>query len=185
MKRAAFITILILACVGYSGALWLSTAYPSSAVPNTATSTTSPSLPSAQDVTASADIPANPSQTVPMSETAPDPAPTPIPEPTPPPAPIPTVVTTPAPEPAPTPAAEPTPGTYTKTEVAAHSNAGDCWLIVNGNVYDVTSYIPSHPGGRRRITDECGREVSSIFASIHSNRAWDLLGGYRIGPLTK
>jgi len=73
--------------------------------------------------------------------------------------------------------------TYSVSEVAKHSAPGDCWLIVRGNVYDVTTYINHHPGGRRRITDVCGREVSSLFASIHSNRAWNLLGDYLIGAV--
>jgi len=74
-------------------------------------------------------------------------------------------------------------GGYTTSEVAAHSSASDCWLIIRNSVYDVTSYIPQHPGGRRNITNVCGRETSSIFAAIHSNRAWDLLGRYKIGAL--
>lgn len=91
------------------------------------------------------------------------------------------------------PAAAPRPGateppnagdSYTATQVAAHTRPDDCWLIVRGSVYDVTSYIPAHPGGRRNITDVCGKEVTSIFSAIHSNRAWDLLGRYKIGTLT-
>jgi len=75
-------------------------------------------------------------------------------------------------------------GGYTLTEIAPHSSESDCWIIVRGKVYDVTTYIPSHPGGRRNITNVCGNEVTSVFAAIHSNRAWDLLGSYRIGNVT-
>lgn len=60
-------------------------------------------------------------------------------------------------------------------EVTRHSSVRDCYLVVNNNVYDVTSYINYHPGGSDYIISYCGTEVTGIFASIHSNRAWDLL----------
>jgi len=39
------------------------------------------------------------------------------------------------------------PRMYTIDEVEEHATPGDCWLIVHGKVYDVTSFVPSHPGG--------------------------------------
>lgn len=33
------------------------------------------------------------------------------------------------------------------SEVATHSKADDCWIVVNGKVYDLTSFAPNHPGG--------------------------------------
>lgn len=72
---------------------------------------------------------------------------------------------------------------YSATEVAKHATAQDCWLIVRENVYDVDSFIATHPGGAEALTNQCGREVSDLFASIHSNRAWDLLGSFKIGEL--
>ena len=32
-------------------------------------------------------------------------------------------------------------------EVAKHCNIGDCWIVVNGKVYDLTKFAPNHPGG--------------------------------------
>lgn len=68
-------------------------------------------------------------------------------------------------------------------EVSRHYQSNDCYLIVKNKVYDVSTYISKHPGGRRNITDNCGHEVTGLFASIHSNFAWDLLGKYYIGNL--
>ena len=32
-------------------------------------------------------------------------------------------------------------------EVAKHGSAESCWVVIHGEVYDVTSYISQHPGG--------------------------------------
>lgn len=34
-----------------------------------------------------------------------------------------------------------------KEEIALHSDSTDCWIIVNGKVWDVTQYLVNHPGG--------------------------------------
>lgn len=73
--------------------------------------------------------------------------------------------------------------TLTIDVVAQHSTSRDCYLVIKKKVYDVSSYITIHPGGRSSITSRCGKEVTTIFASIHSNFAWDLLNKYYIGPL--
>lgn len=75
--------------------------------------------------------------------------------------------------------------TFTAEEVAKHNIKTDCYLIVSNQVYDVSSYISKHPGGVRRIVDVCGQETSQIFASIHSNFAWNLLKEYYIGDIVK
>lgn len=69
----------------------------------------------------------------------------------------------------------------TLTSVSQHNTPSDCYLVVKGQVYDVSSYISQHPGGRRNITSRCGQEVTGIFASIHSNFAWNLLADYQVG----
>lgn len=72
---------------------------------------------------------------------------------------------------------------YTAEQVARHNTADDCWLIIRNNVYDVSSFIGQHPGGKAVITERCGQEMTSIFTAIHSNQAWDLLNSYLIGTL--
>lgn len=73
--------------------------------------------------------------------------------------------------------------TFTLAEVATHNSTNDCYFVIQNKVYDVSSYDKKHPGGSSTITDNCGTEVTGLFASIHSNRAWDLLGSYYIGEL--
>ncbi|UPL02700.1 hypothetical protein LCI18_013634 [Fusarium solani-melongenae] len=36
-------------------------------------------------------------------------------------------------------------------EVAEHNNADSCWVIVHGKAYDVTEFLPEHPGGKKII----------------------------------
>lgn len=70
---------------------------------------------------------------------------------------------------------------FTLSEVAKHSTPSDCYLAINNKVYDVSNFIGSHPGGANKIISNCGKEVTGIFAQIHSNRAWDLLIKYYVG----
>lgn len=74
-------------------------------------------------------------------------------------------------------------GALTLSEVTKHSTRNDCYLIINNKVYNVSSYIGNHPGGVKKITKNCGGEVTGIFTAIHSNFAWDLLSQYYIGDL--
>lgn len=52
--------------------------------------------------------------------------------------------------------------TYTTAEVAEHKTQSDCWTTIRGNVYDITTYVSSHPGGSQ-ILDACGQDATSLF----------------------
>lgn len=32
-------------------------------------------------------------------------------------------------------------------ELSRHDREDDCWIAVESEVYDITDYMPSHPGG--------------------------------------
>lgn len=53
-------------------------------------------------------------------------------------------------------------------EVAKHNRDTDCWVILNGKVYDVTSFLPDHPGGKRAITLYAGKDASEEFNMLHA-----------------
>lgn len=74
---------------------------------------------------------------------------------------------------------------FTLAEVATHDNTDDCYIAIQGKVYDVTGFIDQHPGGVDKITSGCGKEMTGMFAAIHSNRAWDLLARFQVGVLSE
>jgi len=92
-------------------------------------------------------------------------------------------VTPPAAPPAAPPASS-QPSGITASQVSGHSTASDCWMIVNGQVYDVTTYIPYHPGGQAAILPFCGQDATSAFVNLpHSQNAASLLASYYVGDL--
>ncbi|KJR88469.1 uncharacterized protein SPSK_07251 [Sporothrix schenckii 1099-18] len=56
---------------------------------------------------------------------------------------------------------------YDAEEVAKHASADSCWVILYGNVYDVTKFLPSHPGGSRVILQLAGKDCTEEFDPIH------------------
>ena len=89
--------------------------------------------------------------------------------------------------PAPAPAQKPvsTNLPLTLDEVKKHNSADDCWSIIDGNVYDLTNWVNSHPGGSSRITSICGKDGSSNFLGQHSNSnsAKSQLNRFELGKL--
>jgi cytochrome b involved in lipid metabolism len=74
----------------------------------------------------------------------------------------------------------------TSAEVARHASAQDCWSIVNGNVYDLTSWIAHHPGGEQVILAVCGKDGSPSFnrhQAEHGAEAEAHLETFKVGPL--
>jgi hypothetical protein len=77
----------------------------------------------------------------------------------------------------------------TPAEIAKHNTQSDCWLIINGKVYDVTTYLRQHPGGVAEITQTCGADGTHLFetkdgrGNNHSAYAYQLLSQYYVGDL--
>lgn len=75
--------------------------------------------------------------------------------------------------------------TYTLDDVAKHASSGDCWVAVNGNVYDLTKWEDQHPGGKDKIVKLCGTDATSAFSSQHDTQPAPnaALMGFQIGTL--
>ena len=94
-------------------------------------------------------------------------------------------------EPQPTQTAEPTPtpeesdNGYTLAQVSERNSAAECWVAIDGGVYDLTQWIRSHPGGSGAILNLCGKDGTASFTSQHGGQARpsSTLDGYYLAPL--
>jgi hypothetical protein len=92
------------------------------------------------------------------------------------------------PTPSPTPTAEvTTQAGYTMAKVKENNSAASCWSVINGNVYNLTQWINSHPGGPSVIRGLCGVDGTSSFNGKHRGDGGpaSILTGYLLGPLAK
>jgi fatty acid desaturase len=71
---------------------------------------------------------------------------------------------------------------FTSEEVAEHCTEDDCYIVINGKVYDVSSWAPEHPGGRVVYT-YAGKDATDVFAGFHSPAAWAVLKPLYVGEL--
>ena len=51
--------------------------------------------------------------------------------------------------------------TLSMAEVARHNSKGDCWIVVENKVYDITNYIEDHPTPERVLTEYCGKDATA------------------------
>ena len=104
--------------------------------------------------------------------------------------PAPTASATPSDSPAPTPSPTLTTQTtigFTRQQVEGNNSAAKCWSIINNNVYDLTKWIKSHPGGQSAITFLCGTDGTNAFLAQHQGQSspFSRLASFYLGPLSK
>ncbi|PCH36534.1 hypothetical protein WOLCODRAFT_140500 [Wolfiporia cocos MD-104 SS10] len=61
--------------------------------------------------------------------------------------------------------------TLTGKEIAEHNTRESCWIIVHGKVYDVTEFLPEHPGGSKIILKYAGKDATAEYDPIHPPNA--------------
>jgi len=73
----------------------------------------------------------------------------------------------------------------TSEEVLRHASGQDCWSVINGQVYDLTSYVSEHPGGADLINAICGKDGSRAFSGQHAgaSKPENILAAFALGPL--
>jgi cytochrome b involved in lipid metabolism len=102
-------------------------------------------------------------------------------------APKPVASSTPKPVASSTPSPKPTAeqSGYTMEKVRANNSEASCWSVIDGNVYDLTRWIASHPGGRGNILSLCGKNGTAEFAAKHrgDSNPQARLKGFLLGPL--
>jgi cytochrome b involved in lipid metabolism len=82
-------------------------------------------------------------------------------------------------------------------EIGKHNKQTDCWMLIDGKVYNITSYFGSHPGGNPKMLATCGEDATAEYAtknpsatsssggSSHSSSATGMLANYYIGDLNQ
>ena len=58
-------------------------------------------------------------------------------------------------------------GGYTMEEKAQHTTKSDCWVVVSGEVLNVTKFLSEHPGGELAILTFAGKDATEVFNMIH------------------
>ncbi|RBQ75518.1 hypothetical protein FVER14953_13790 [Fusarium verticillioides] len=69
-------------------------------------------------------------------------------------------------------------------QVAEHNSPEDAWLIIHGQVYDVTKYLADHPGGADVLKEAAGTDASEDFDNAgHSEDAFDIMKDCCVGKV--
>lgn len=55
------------------------------------------------------------------------------------------------------------------SEIEKHSSNDDRWIVIDGQVYDVTEWSKKHPGGHKIIGHYAGQDATEAFGAFHSN----------------
>ena len=72
---------------------------------------------------------------------------------------------------------------YTLTDVANHKTKENCWMVINGKVYDMSAFIAKGFHGPA-ISKGCGIDATEMFeGKPHSAKAQSMLPEYEIGNL--
>ncbi|KAJ5894923.1 hypothetical protein N7495_006614 [Penicillium taxi] len=54
-------------------------------------------------------------------------------------------------------------------QVTKHNSPGDCWIVVDKQVWDVTDFLDEHPGGPAIILKHAGRDATRAYAQVHAS----------------
>lgn len=55
-------------------------------------------------------------------------------------------------------------------EVRRHATPDDCWAVVDGVVYDLTTFVARHPAGSSDIEEMCGTDATEAFTGEHGGQ---------------
>lgn len=58
---------------------------------------------------------------------------------------------------------------YTWDEILKHNTEKDCWIVLQGNVVDITDWLPLHPGGSDTISQMATRDVTNMYQAIQAH----------------
>jgi len=71
---------------------------------------------------------------------------------------------------------------YTLSDVSGHNNQSSCWTVIDGKIYDITSFIYSHPAGVQKILEGCGKDATNLYGRVGAHDIYKL-SNFVIGTL--
>lgn len=73
---------------------------------------------------------------------------------------------------------------YRLLDIRAHDTPNDLWMVIHNKVYNVSSFVLEHPGGKEVLFDCGGVDATEGFDDVgHSERAVTMLEPYYIGEV--
>ncbi len=69
-----------------------------------------------------------------------------------------------------------------EAELASHSSPEDCWMAINGKVFDFSGFAEEHPGGPESIIRLAGKNATEEFFRVHPIgmlEAFDVFGEFK------
>ena len=75
---------------------------------------------------------------------------------------------------------------FTRGQIAQHNTLADCWIILDGKVYSVSSHMLAHPGGSVNLLNCSGDgkdHIDDFEDEEHSQSAINQLRSFYIGDV--
>ncbi|TYJ51708.1 hypothetical protein B9479_007712 [Cryptococcus floricola] len=76
---------------------------------------------------------------------------------------------------------------YSASEVAKHTTRVSSLVTYSGKVYDLTEFLPDHPGGDDIILAYAGQDIGKVMGDedihVHSRAAYEMLEEFQVGEL--
>lgn len=72
---------------------------------------------------------------------------------------------------------------FTKAEVAQHNTKGDLYVVIDGNVLDVSSFLAQHAGGDALLDGAGGEDMAATFAQFHHPSTVKFFASFCVGRL--
>ena len=75
---------------------------------------------------------------------------------------------------------------YSKAMIAEHNTIDDCWVVIDGLVFDLTNYIRHHPGGAATLKPFFGGDATEQYVQEkHSGKAYEMRKTWCIGRVAQ
>ncbi|PGG97235.1 hypothetical protein GX51_07434 [Blastomyces parvus] len=56
---------------------------------------------------------------------------------------------------------------FSKMEVSSHNKDGDIWVIIDEEIYDISTFQDEHPGGKKILLSVAGGDATKKFHKYH------------------